>query len=147
MRRLNPPTVWTVPDAFRTIYAHAVEVTAGARQLHVSGQLGIATDGAMRAGFTRQLEQAMDNVEALLGAAGIGTSEIVKATFFLTRTEDLPSLGETRRKRWSSGNPPAVTTIVVAALARADALVEVEVIAAVPGNNWPNRQSRETGVN
>jgi enamine deaminase RidA (YjgF/YER057c/UK114 family) len=131
MKRHNPPTVWSVPGAFRTIYAHAVEVPVGIRQLHVSGQLGIAADGTMRGNFVQQLEQAMDNVEALLTAAGMGTSDVVKATYFLTRSEDLPALGESRRKRWSSDHPPAVTTIVVAALARPDALVEVEVIAAV----------------
>ncbi len=47
-----------------------------------------------------------------------------------TRAEDLGSLGDIRRRRWASAEPPAVTTIVVAALARADYLVEIEVIAA-----------------
>lgn len=130
MRRHNPSTVWSVPDGFRTIYAHAVEVTAGTRQLHVSGQLGIAADGTMHADFGQQLEQAMDNVEALLVSAEMGKSDVVKCTFFLTRSEDLQTLGAVRRRRWASDSPPAVTTIVVAALARPDALVEVEIIAA-----------------
>ena len=84
----------------------------------------------MRPGFARQLEQAMDNIEALLAAAGMGGSDVAKATFFLTRSEDLPALGETRRRRWASDAPPAVTVVVVAALARPYALVEVEAVAA-----------------
>lgn len=130
MRRHSPPTVWAVPEPFRTVYAHAVEVPPGTRHLHVSGQLGVAPDGAMRPGFAAQLEQAMDNTEALLAAARMGRSDVVKATFFLTRTEDIPALGEARRRRWASDAPPAVTVVVVAALARPDTLVEVEAVAA-----------------
>ena len=126
----NPPTVWNVPESFRTIYTHATEVQAGTRHLHISGQFGIALDGAMRPDFAGQLEAAMDNVEALLASAGMGRSDMAKATFFLTRKEDLPALGEARRRRWASERPSAVTVIVVAALARPDALVEVEITAA-----------------
>ncbi|UWU89675.1 RidA family protein [Bradyrhizobium sp. CB1015] len=128
MKTLNPSTVWAVPEPFRTIYSHAVEAPAG-RTLYVSGQLGVAPDGQMHAEFPEQLEQAMDNVEALLGAAGMALSDVVKATFFLTQATDLPSLGQGRRGRWASETPPAVTVLVVAALARPDALIEVEVTA------------------
>jgi enamine deaminase RidA (YjgF/YER057c/UK114 family) len=130
VRNHNPSTVWTVPEQFRTIYSHALEVPPAFRQLYVSGQFGIADDGVMGPDFPQQLDQAMSNVEALLAAAGMGKSDIVKATFFLTRTEDLPMLGEARRRRWASSTPAAVTVIVVLGLARPDALVEVEVIAA-----------------
>jgi enamine deaminase RidA (YjgF/YER057c/UK114 family) len=130
MHRHNPPSVWDVPEGFRAIYSHAVEVAAGTRQLHVSGQLGVTPSGMMASDFATQLEQAMDNVEALLTEAGMERSDVVKCVFFLTRTEDLPALGDIRRRRWASESPPAVTVVVVAALARPDALVEVEVTAA-----------------
>jgi enamine deaminase RidA (YjgF/YER057c/UK114 family) len=116
MRRIgvvhNPATVWTVPDAFRTIYSHAFEVRHAAKTLYISGQFGVAPDGTLLEDFVGQLDQAMNNVEALLAAAG-----------------DLPLLGEKRRERWARGEPPAVTAIVVAALARPEYLVEIEVIA------------------
>jgi enamine deaminase RidA (YjgF/YER057c/UK114 family) len=38
--------------------------------------------------------------------------------------------GELRRKRWASPTPPAVTTLVVAALARPELLIEIDVTAA-----------------
>ncbi len=85
MKTINPPSVWTVPEPFRTIYTHAAEVPAG-RSLFVSGQFGVAPDGRMREDFVGQLGQAMDNVEALLAAAGMGRPDIAKATFFLTRS-------------------------------------------------------------
>ena len=69
MQNHNPTTVWTVPEPFRTIYTHAREVPAGTKQLYVSGQFGVSPDGAMRSDFPAQLEQAMDNIEALLAAA------------------------------------------------------------------------------
>lgn len=128
MKTLNPPTVWSVPEQFRTIYTHALEVPAG-RSLFVSGQFGVAPDGQMHTEFPEQLGQAMDNVEALLAAAEMTLLDIAKATFFLTRAEDLPALGQARRARWASETPAAVTVIIVAGLARPDALVEVEVTA------------------
>jgi 2-iminobutanoate/2-iminopropanoate deaminase len=128
--RYNPATVWDVPAQFKNIYSHAVEIPAGKRLLFVSGQIGIAPDGTARTGFPDQCEQAMDNVEALLSEAAMAKADIVKITYFLTQVEDQPDLGKIRRRRWADAEPPAVTTIVVLALARPEYLIEIEVIAA-----------------
>ncbi|MDQ0524204.1 Rid family hydrolase [Methylobacterium gregans] len=98
MTTLNLPTVWAVPDQVRTIYAHAREVPAG-RTLFVSGQFGVAPDGQMRAEFAEQLGQAMANAEALLAAAGMAMTDVRKATFILTRTDDLCVLERVRQAR------------------------------------------------
>jgi enamine deaminase RidA (YjgF/YER057c/UK114 family) len=127
----NPDSVWQVPDGFRSIYSHAVEVPESARTLFISGQAGVAPDGALRSGFAAQLEQAMDNVEALLRAAEMTTVNVVKANYYLTRAADLPTLGEVRRRRWAKKTPEAVTVVVVSALARPEFLVEVEAVAAM----------------
>ncbi|CCM79596.1 hypothetical protein BN77_p30018 [Rhizobium mesoamericanum STM3625] len=60
------------------------------------------------------------------------SKDVAKTTFFLSRATDLPALGQARRARWASDTPAAVTVIVVAALARPDALIEVEVTAVRP---------------
>ncbi|MGN8097875.1 RidA family protein [Methylobacterium sp. 22177] len=117
-----------MPDQARTIYAHAREAPFG-RTLFVSGQFGVAPDGRMRAEFAEQLGQAMANVEALLAAAGMVLADVRKATFILTRTDDLCALERVRQTRWASKAPAAVTVLVAAALVRADALVEIEVTA------------------
>jgi 2-iminobutanoate/2-iminopropanoate deaminase len=130
--RHNPASVHGVAEPFRGIYSHAVEVAAGARLLFISGQVGIARDGTPRVGFSEQCEQAMDNIEGLLAAATMTKADIVKITYFLTRVEDQAALGDIRRRRWASGEPPAVTTIVISALARPEYLVEIEVAAAAP---------------
>lgn len=130
MKRHSPETIWQVPEGFRGIYAHAVQVRAGARVLLISGQIGVAPDGTVAAGFAEQCDRAMLNVEALLADADMTISDIVRANYFLTRPADLATLGEIRHRRWKSDAPPAVTTLVVAGLARPDLLIEIEVTAA-----------------
>jgi len=126
----NPRTVWTVPDSFRSIYSHAFEVRSGVRLLFISGQVGVAPDGTVPSDFESQLDQAMKNVEALLASTGMGNENVVKITYLVTRAQDFPVLGQKRRERWSRVEPPAVTAIVVAGLARPEYLIEIEAVAA-----------------
>jgi len=65
-----------------------------------------------------------------LAAAGMVRDALAKITYLVTRADNLPALGEIRRRRWASVKPPAVTVLVVAALARPEYLIEIEVIAA-----------------
>src|SRR5215831_6824837 len=76
----NPAALWQVPDAVRSVYSHAAEVAAPSRVLFISGQFGVAPDGRLPADSAAQCERAMDNVEALLAAAGMTTANIVKLT-------------------------------------------------------------------
>ena len=126
----NPPSVWTVPQVFRTIYSHATELPAGMRLLFISGQFGVAADGSLPPGFAEQAEMAMNNVKALLASAGMTKADLVKLNYYLTRPADAPTLADIRRSRWSSAEPPAVTAIVVSSLARLEYLIEIEAIAA-----------------
>ncbi|MEM8688416.1 MAG: RidA family protein, partial [Pseudomonadota bacterium] len=71
-----------------------------------------------------------DNVEALLKASRMSVADIMRVTYFLTDSADLPALSEIRTARWGSDAPPAVTTLVVAALAKPGLVVEIEVTAA-----------------
>jgi len=125
----NPETIWPVPEEYRDIYAHAVEIPPGVRLLLLSGQVGIRPDGTLPNDFAEQCEQAFANIQALLHDAQMTTSDIVKITYYLVRAEDLPTLNRIRRER-SSGTSPAVTTLIVAALAKPDLLIEIEVYAA-----------------
>jgi 2-iminobutanoate/2-iminopropanoate deaminase len=110
-------------------YSHGIEVPAGARSLHVAGQVGIAPDGTIADDFAAQAEQAWRNLEHVLAAAGMGVDDLVKVTSFLLHEEDVPAyrtimlrhLGEAR---------PATTLLIVKALARPQFRVEVEATAA-----------------
>ena len=108
-----------------------MQVSHASITLYISGQFCIGPDERQPAEFAEQANLAMDNVEALLAASGMTRGNVVKLTYFLTRPTDAPSLGAIRRERWSSNEPPAVTAIVVSALARPEYLIEIEAVAAM----------------
>ena len=123
--RRNP---FPVTPGFEAIYSHAVEVPPASRLLFISGQIGTTPRGDTPRDFRPQFEQAIANLFVVLASAGMSRADIVKLTFFVTRAEDLRELGDIRRRLL--GVSPAVTTLVVAGLARPDLLVEVEAVAA-----------------
>jgi 2-iminobutanoate/2-iminopropanoate deaminase len=124
MKIHNPPTV-----APGTGYSHGIELPPQARLLYLAGQLGITADGKMAADIKSQAEQAWRNLGNVLEAAGMGYQNLVKVTHFLTRREDIPVYREVRAK-FLGAHAPASTLLVISALARADALIEVEAVAA-----------------
>jgi 2-iminobutanoate/2-iminopropanoate deaminase len=124
MKIHNPPTL-----APGTGYSHGIELPPNARLLYLAGQLGITADGKMAPDIKGQAEQAWRNLAAVLAAAGMGFENLVKLTHFLTRTEDVAAYREVRAKFLGS-NAPASTLLVISALARPDALIEVEAVAA-----------------
>jgi enamine deaminase RidA (YjgF/YER057c/UK114 family) len=105
-----------------------VETRAGARVLHVSGQVGQPPEGPLPVDFRGQCRQALENVAAVLGAANMTLKDIVKMSFYLVRREDMEALLEVR-KELLDGVRPAITTLFVAGLVSPDWLVEVEVVA------------------
>ena len=110
-------------------YSHGVEVGAGARWLHVSGQVGITPEGEIPADLEAQTEQAWRNVLAVLAAAGMGPHDLVKVTGLVTRQEAVP-LYRVVRDRLLEGAEPASTVAIVAGLAHPDWVVEIEAVAA-----------------
>ena len=121
----NPSTV----AAPFSRYSHAVEVPAGARLMHISGQVGVTPEGKVAQGTEAQLEQAWRNVLSVLEAAGMGPRDLVKVTTFLINRADLPT-ARTVRERMLHGAEPASTLLFVAGLASPEWLVEIEAIAA-----------------
>ncbi len=118
----------TIVAAFSS-YSLAVEAPAGARWLHVSGQVGVAPDGSLAQGTEAQMETAFRNLLAILNSAGMGPHDLVKITVFLTRSEDV-GLYRQVRDRMLAGATPASTLLVIAALADPGWLVEIEAVAA-----------------
>ena len=81
-------------------------------------------DGDVRA----EAEQVMENLQAVLAAAGSSFSRVLKTTIFLTDLGDFAAVNEIYGKRFEGIEPPARATIQVAALPRG-AKVEIEMIA------------------
>ena len=111
-------------------YSHGIELPPQARLLYIAGQLGLTAEGKfVEGGIAAQAEQAWRNLGTVLKAAGMGYENLVKVTHFLVRREDLPTYREVRAK-FLGTHAPASTLLVISALARPEALIEVEAIAA-----------------
>ncbi len=119
---------YPVGEAYHGIYAHGVETPPGARVLRISGQVGVAPDGALPAEFSAQCRQALSNLSAVLKAADMTYGNIVKMNFFLVRRDDMNDLVAVR-KALLDGIRPAITTVIVSGLVSPDWLVEVDAVA------------------
>ncbi|SLN59290.1 RidA family protein [Roseisalinus antarcticus] len=109
-------------------YAQAMHVSAGARTLHISGQLGISPEGMLAEGMEAQLEQAWANVLAILKAADMAPTDIVDMRVYLSDRAAVP-IARDVRDRVLDGHV-AASTLIVCGLANADWLAEIAVTAA-----------------
>ena len=95
-----------------------------------SGQIGIdSKTGQLPEGFEAQFEQVFRNLAGVLEASGSSVEHMVKTTVFLADMNDYNKMNELYRAKFK-GDPPARTTVQVAALPRA-ARVEIEAVAVV----------------
>lgn len=86
--------------------------------------------GQLRTGdITEQTTQVLDNVRALLDAAGAGFRHVVKTTVFLADMNEFAAMNEVYAKYFSTPYP-ARSTVQVARLPK-DCKVEIEVIAVL----------------
>lgn len=94
-----------------------------------SGQVALnpQTGEVFTGDISVQTEMVMKNVTAVLEAAGLKLSNIVKTTIFLTSMNDFAAVNEAYGKFFTEA-PPARSTVAVAGLPRG-VNVEIEVIA------------------
>lgn len=99
--------------------------------LFVSGQIALDPQTGEFAGVDvrQQTERVLENLKAILEAAGTSLSHVVKTTVFLKDMNDFPAMNETYARYFTSA-PPARSTVQAAKLPK-DALVEIDVIAAL----------------
>ncbi len=94
----------------------------------VSGQTATDDDGGVYIGdFTREVTSALDNVEAVLAAAGATLDQVVKIGAYLSNATLFAPFNEVYRARFGAA-PPARTTVVVD-FGHANVRVEIEAIA------------------
>ena len=110
-------------------YSHGIEVPAGARALHISGQVGITPEGKVAAGIEAQTEAALNNILGILKVAGMGVEDLVKMTTFLIDANDIAKV-RTARMRVLGSHRPASTLLVISRLAAPEYLIEIEATAA-----------------
>lgn len=98
--------------------------------VYVAGQVPVTPSGTIvDGGIQTQAEQVLDNIEAILGAAGSSMEQLVKTTVFLTDIDDFDAFNEVYAARVPEPRP-ARSAVEVADLA-IDAAVEVEAMAAI----------------
>jgi len=97
----------------------------------VSGQLPIDPKTNVFAGadIKTQTRQSLENIEAILAAAGSSMSKVVKTTVFLQDIADFADMNEVYAAYFTGGVLPARAAVQAVALPKG-ARVEIEVIAA-----------------
>ncbi len=109
--------------------AHGVEVPAGARLLFTNGQVGTKPDGTTPETTAEQAEVVFARVAAVLDAANMTLSDIVRFTVFLTDQGDVGTFVKARDRMMGDHKPGAII-LIVRGLARPELKIEIEVIAA-----------------
>ena len=120
--------VVSTDKAPKAIGPYSQAVVAG-EMVFLSGQIPLdpQSQQMVQGDVRAQTERVMDNLAAVLAAAGVGFAQVVKATIFLTDLNDFSVVNEVYGKRFPSA-PPARSTVQVAALPKG-ARVEIDLIA------------------
>lgn len=95
-----------------------------------SGQLALdpATGEFVGEEIKEQTRQSLNNVKAILEAAGLTMDQVVKTTVFLKDMNDFAEMNQVYSEFFTEGNYPSRSAVQVARLPK-DGLVEIEVIA------------------
>jgi 2-iminobutanoate/2-iminopropanoate deaminase len=121
-------TVIATTTAPQAIGPYSQAIAAGGF-VFLSGQIPLdPATGEMVSGDIRvETERVLENLAAVLQAAGADFSHVVRTTIFLTNLADFAVVNETYAKRFTAA-PPARATVQVAALPRG-ARVEIDAVA------------------
>lgn len=121
-------SVIATPAAPAAIGPYSQAIRAG-NLVFTSGQIPLdpATGQMVTGDLTAETRRVLDNLAAVLAAAGVGFADVVKTTIFLTDMGDFAAVNALYAERFS-GAPPARSTVQVARLPK-DARVEIEMIA------------------
>ncbi|KAB2920352.1 MAG: RidA family protein [Hyphomicrobiaceae bacterium] len=119
------------PSKGKAIGPYSLAIQSG-DLVFLSGQIPLdgATGKLVEGDVAAQARQSLENLKAILDAAGLSFAHVVKTTIFLTSMGDFAAVNEVY-KSYVSEPYPARSTIAVAALPMG-AKVEIEMIAVRP---------------
>ena len=122
-----------LPQGLSASPAFAPGVQAG-ELLFISGQVAQDNEGNLvgPGDCEAQTRHIMSRIQTIAEAAGATMRDVVKTTTFLTDVAGYPAFSRVRAETFPN-NPPASSTVIVAALVRPEFLVEVEAIVHIPG--------------
>lgn len=128
-RRIINPWTWQEPFAF----VHAHETTGAQQVLYCAGQLSTDDEGRpVHAGDIRaQVQQAFDNLERVLQAAGYNLGDVVRLNYYTTDVEGLVANWDVISSRLAAGSCQCSSTLLgVTQLGFPDSMIEIEATAA-----------------
>lgn len=125
--------ILSTPDVAPTAKFFSQGVKVG-NTIYVSGQVGMDKAGNVvgKGDMRAQARQTIENIRAVLAAAGATLDDVVKVTMFVTDMALAPLAREVRMEVFTK-YPPASTGVEVKALAHPDLLIEIEAVAVVDG--------------
>ncbi len=125
-------TVVSTPGIAPLVPAYSPAIRAGG-QVFVSGMTGIkpGTQDIIEGGVAAQTRQTLENIGALLRAAGATMAQVTECTVFLVDMADYAAMNSAYMEFFRSA-PPARATLAVTALPRPAARVEIKCSAVVP---------------
>lgn len=120
--------VVSTSEAPAAIGPYSQAIKASGNFCFMSGQIPLKPDGTLAEGDVRvQATQVVENMRAVLAAAGLDFSNIVKTTIFLSSMDHFATVNEVYGSAVGAV-PPARSTVAVAGLPRG-VDVEIEAIA------------------
>ena len=122
-------TLISSPNAPKAVGPYSQAIRAG-DLLFVAGQIPLdpASGTLVEGDITVQTRRVLDNIGAVLGAAGLSFAEVVKTTVFLGDLNDMAAMNHVYGTYFSEPYP-ARATVQVARLPR-DVRIEIEAIAS-----------------
>lgn len=124
-------TIISTPNAPGAIGPYSQGVAVQGTLVFTAGQIPLhpATGELVTGDIAAQTRQVLENVKAILEAAGASLGSVVKTTVFLKDMNDFAGMNAVYATFFRE-NPPARSTIEVARLPK-DVRVEIEAVAAV----------------
>jgi enamine deaminase RidA (YjgF/YER057c/UK114 family) len=125
------PAGWPRPRG----YSNGIVVSG--RQIFVAGQIGWNAHGRFDSErLADQVRQALENIRSVLAQAEAGPEHIVRLTWYVTSRDEyyaeLADIGAAYRAVMGT-NFPVMSVVQVVALMEAQAKVEIEATAVIPG--------------
>ncbi|MDZ7363716.1 MAG: RidA family protein [candidate division KSB1 bacterium] len=111
-------------------YSQAIKIAAG-KMIFTAGQIALdpATGRLIEGDIAAQTRRALENLKAILAAAGAQLENVVKTTVFMADLGEFAAMNEVYGEFFPA-NPPARSTVEVKALPRG-AKVEIEATAVL----------------
>jgi enamine deaminase RidA (YjgF/YER057c/UK114 family) len=126
-KSINP---WEWQDKFG--FSQAIEVRGGQRVVYCSGQTAVDASGnpMYRGDMTKQVNQALDNLEAVLKKVGLKLANVVRLNWYTTDVAAFMNAGPSYGPRLAeAGCKPSSTLLGVSSLFHPDVMIEIEATA------------------